>query len=159
MGGQGSGGARVRSGPAREANNLHQGRSTDRNGFIHLPASGRDGDPPVWPMPRPTKFEREMWVREWQRPQAIEWERRGLELQVAIYVRTIGDAIKPGAPVARMAEARKLMDDLGLSVGGLAKNRWIIDDEPQTRAPRRDATSTAKDRIRVLTGGKDARAS
>jgi hypothetical protein len=149
------GGARSRSGPAADPNSLR----SDRAGWTHLPAAGRDGDAPAWPLPRPTKFELEVWRDLWKKPQALMWERRGWEVQVALYVRTLRQASGAGARASTLTVLLRQEVNLGLTEDGLARNRWIIDEAPAAAAPPRRATSTAKDRIRLLQGGVDARAS
>jgi hypothetical protein len=157
MGGQGSGGARSRSGPAPDRSAVRRGRQGDHG--IHLPAEGRQGETPDWPLNRPTKFEREVWEREWRRPQAVMWERRGWEVQVALYVRTLRQAASVKASAGTTTNLLRQMVNLGLTDDGLARNGWVIDDGPAPAAPRRPATSTAKDRIRLIQGGADAAAS
>jgi hypothetical protein len=160
MGGPGSGGARTRSGPARNPNSISAGRRSNNAGFVRFPDVPRDGDPPAWPLPRPTPWERARWAVEWRRPIAAAWERFGLEIQVAIYVRTLYRATRPNAALGLTRNAMTLMDQLGLTVGGMAKNRWLLEEVAVERAaPRRDAGTSAKDRLAVITGGVDARAS
>lgn len=156
-----SGGARVRSGPPRDPNAIRRGRSPDRSGFEYLPAAGREGEAPPWPLPgRPTKFERERWAVEWRKPQAIMWERLGLELQVALYIRTVRLSLVRGAAAGLTTARIRQETDLGLSRVGLAANRWIIEQAvPAPVAPRRAPGASAKDRLSVITGGSDARAS
>jgi hypothetical protein len=154
-----SGGARARSGPPPDRGAIRRNRPGDRAGWIHLPASGRDGDPPPWPFARPTAFERERWSIEWRRPQAIMWEKLGLEVQVALYVRTMRKASQPRSAAVHTTELVKQMNNLGLTVPGLAANRWVIDDAPVQAPPRRRESSSAKDRLAVITGGADAHAS
>jgi hypothetical protein len=160
MGGPGSGGARCRSGPPRDPNAIRRNRAGD-GGYELLPASGREGEPPTWPLGRASKFERERWAEAWRTPQAIMWERLGMEIPVAIYVRSLAEASKPGASAMKMQNVLRQIDTLGLSQGGLDRNRWrIVDDGPSTaRTPARPKTATAKDRLRVLEGGSDAAAS
>jgi hypothetical protein len=155
------GGPRVRSGPPRDPNALRRGRDRDGGGFELLPASGRDGETPPWPFGRSTKFERERWEQVWKMPQAIMWERLSMEIPVAIYVRSLAEASKPGAAATKTNNLLRQIDSLGISPGGLAANRWrIVDDGPSvSRTPARPKTATAKDRLRVLEGGSDARAS
>ena len=45
------GGARVNSGPPPDPNALRRDRPSDKDGWTALPAAGRQGDPPVWPLP------------------------------------------------------------------------------------------------------------
>lgn len=151
-----SGGARSRSGPTRDPNAIRRGRNGD-SGLTPLPVSGREGDPPAWPLARPSKFERETWEREWRRPQAIMWEKLGWEVQVALYVRTMRQATSPKASAGATTNLLRQMVNLGLTEDGMARNRWRIVDEPAAAAaPRRAPSTSAKDRLKVI-GGTDAR--
>ncbi len=154
-----SGGARARSGPAPERNAIRNGRfGAD---WIRLPASGRKGDPPAWPasVPRPTKAELAHWAEEWRRPQALMWEAAGQEIEVALYVRAVRIASSTKAKSGDRTLVFRYQDDLGISQGGLAKNRWIIVDDAAVapEAPTPDGSgrapipiSDARDRLRKL---------
>lgn len=151
------GGARVRSGPARDPNSIRSAK--DQVGWDQLPASGRVGDPPPFPLPRPTVWESERWTIEWRKPQAIMWERLGLEVLVALYVRALRDASKGSQSANRQTNLMRQMDNLGLSPAGLEHYRWrIVEDAASTPAvPRRPVSTSAKDRLGVIRGGRDAR--
>lgn len=155
------GGARVRSGPPSSPDAIRRGKNPDRSGFAHLPSSGREGPAPAWPLPgRTTRFEREQWSAAWGRPQAIMWEQLGLEVQVALYIRTLRDATRSGAGATRTTALLRQIDSLGLSVAGLRANRWVIDEgQPAPAAALRPADASVKDRLSVITGGSNARAS
>jgi hypothetical protein len=84
------------------------------------------------------------------------WEVKGQELQVALYVRSLREAERPGASVAARTLLLRQEEYLGLSEPGLARNRWIIDagsptDEPQPAeaATRPIAISDARERLRA----------
>src|SRR5438105_9161569 len=66
----------------RRRRNLPMGGS-----FTYLPASGRKGKPPPWPLPAPTTRELEVWRRLWRLPQAVAWERLAFVDGVAHYAR------------------------------------------------------------------------
>ena len=142
------GGAHGRGGPPPDPNALR--RERDGAGWVTLPASGRDGPLPEWPLSRPTVRETALWTREWQRPQAVMWERNGQELEVAMYVRSLAIAEKRDAPVASRTLVRQQQESLGLSLPGLARNRWRIgageSRESVARAP-------ARGRLKVVQGG------
>lgn len=151
------GGARARSGPAPDPNALRRDR--DAGDWTVLPADGRKGEPPAFPLLDPTPRELDLWRGEWQRPQAIAWERLGLEHEVALYVRNLALAELPGAPVTLSTLVKQLRDSLGLSVAGLRVNRWRIaqdraDDRPAS-AGRAAASRTggARARLEVIDGG------
>ncbi len=131
-----SGGARVRSGPPADPNAL----SRDRDGkqWTSLPAAGRKGAAPAWPLSRASKRESHLWRESWKRPQAVEWERLQMQVEVALYVRRLVEAERPDAPVSVGTLVRQYADALGLSIPGLRALRWRIDgdDESSPGAPR-----------------------
>lgn len=157
-----SGGARARSGPAPDRNAIRNGRAGAD--WIRLPASGRKGEPPEWPraVPRPTKAELEHWTEEWKRPQAQVWEANGQELEVALYVRAVRIASNPKAKSGDRNLVKQLLEHLGLSQPGLARNHWMIVDDAAIVEPGSAADgatgaapipiSDARDRMRRLAG-------
>lgn len=150
------GGARVRSGPPPDPNALRRDRPSDAAGWVHLPAAGRSGSPPAWPLARPKPRELILWAGEWRRPQALMWEALGLANQVAVYVRTLVVTEGPKATASDRSTLLRQEAELGLSVGGLARNRWIIDrDEPAQQVTRTNDPdrASAKARFKALEGG------
>lgn len=99
-----------------------------------------------------------MWEREWQRPQAVMWERLGLGDEVALYVRTFIRAQAKDAAATLIGRAMQLQESLGLSTTGLARRRWTIGGATQQQ--RQQATGTegksARARLTALKGGRDA---
>ncbi len=143
-----SGGARVRSGPAPDPNALR--RERDSSEWMRLPASGCVEPPPVWPLTAATKRERELWERQWRRPQAIVWEQRGQEEEVALYVRNLARAEKRDSPVNQGTLVRQMADSLGLTTPGLKANKWlIVGDEAPARPV--EARRSSRDRLTVVT--------
>lgn len=145
-----SGGARAHSGPAPDPAALRRDRPSDAASWLHLPAAGRVGAPPPWPLTRPSSRELELWAKEWARPQALMWEANGQVLEVAMFVRTVKDAEKPKGSVASRTLVRQQMETLGLSLPGLARNRWIIDQEPAATPRQPAAPSNIRDRLKVV---------
>lgn len=145
------GGARARSGPAPDPLSLRQGKAGDD--WTKLPAAGREGPSPEWPLTQQTVRESQLWEREWRRPQAVMWELGGQELEVALYVRRVAEAEALDASVAVGTLVRQMQEALGLSVPGMHRNRWlIVGGEPAKRtaakaAPRR---VSARDRLKVV---------
>jgi len=117
--------------------------------------SGRVGDPPLWPLTDATSRELELWVAQWSRPQAIMWEQNAQEVEVALFVRALVDAERPGATTASRTLVRQLLEALGLSVPGLRQARWKIVDtasvEHDSSRPGRRAKGSARDRLKVVT--------
>jgi hypothetical protein len=100
--------------------------------------------------------ERALWEAEWRRPQAVMWAVNHQELEVAIYVRTLRQAENPKAPVAMRTLLRQLQESLGLSLPGLARNRWIIAASaatPAARATGTDGRPSVRERMKVVQGG------
>ena len=65
------GGARNRSGPRPDENSL----TSAARGLVltALPPGGYEGEPPAFPLPRPTARERAVWEEVWRTPQACVW--------------------------------------------------------------------------------------
>jgi hypothetical protein len=147
-----SGGARARSGPPPDPNALRRDR--DGADWLTLPADGRAGDPPEWPLTRPSKRELALWEREWRRPQAILWEENGLELEVALYVRSVAKAEKSDAPVNLRTLVKQQQEALGISLPGMQRNRWKIGVvKPAAESTSRVPGRSARSRFEVVTGG------
>ena len=94
--------------------------------LTQLPAAGRQGDPPTWPLSKPTATETAFWAEVWATPQAVAWERLGWVRTVARYVRVAVQAEKPKAPAMVCSEARQMEDRLGLTPMSLLRLRWEI---------------------------------
>lgn len=120
-----------------------------------LPADGRRGDAPEWPLgPLPSRRytlrERDIWVALWGTPQAVMWERQKYPRIVARYVRFIVSLEREFDP--RMAsEVRQLEDRLGLNPLALLRLRWEIPakEEQQSTGPT-PAAEPARRRLRVV---------
>src|SRR5690606_4166124 len=106
----------------------HRGR-----GITLLPAEGRKGDPPDWPLPdEPTLYELDTWRYLWATPQAVAWERMGPGVlrEVARYCRLLVRCENPNSIAALHAQALALADRLGLSPKAMRLLLWqIVDDE------------------------------
>jgi len=131
--------------------------------MTQLPAEGRRGPVPEWPLPRllldePDLVdllearEADLWADLWATPQAVAWERLRWTRTVARYVRfevraETGD-LKAGA------EARLLEDRLGLSPQAMLRLRWEVsaDEVAEQRQERSSqaAKKTARQRLRVV---------
>jgi hypothetical protein len=116
------GGARGRSGPPPDPDSLTQAEGE----WTVLPAAGREGEVPAWPLAQAIERELDLWGDEWSRPQAIMWERQGQELEVALYVRSLVTAEAHNAPTNTRTLVKQLQEALGISMPGLLRNRWKI---------------------------------
>lgn len=117
-------GGHARSGPPPDPNALR--RERDKGEWTLLPAAGRQGDPPVWPLRGFSDREAELWADLWRKPQSLMWERYGQELEVALYVRNLAQVELPGSPINLGTLVRQQSDSLGMTTPGLRANRWRI---------------------------------
>lgn len=147
------GGARARSGPAPDPDALR--RERDGDSWITLPVEGRKGKAPAWPLSAKSKRESTLWDREWKRPQAVEWERNGQEVEVAMYVRTLVASEKLDATQGMRNLLRQQMEALGISLPGLARNQWRIGEASGAAATSKPTPSAAqgRNRFKVVQGG------
>lgn len=123
-------------------------RRNARVGPLKLPAEGRKGKAPKWPLPGDgLEGEREVWVELWRTPQAVAWERLGWTRTVARYARVVvaAEALNKDA----LAEARQLEDRLGLTPKAMRLLLWeIVSDEVGQQ--RQSGTSGARARIAAV---------
>ncbi|MBB4985023.1 hypothetical protein [Streptomyces nymphaeiformis] len=148
------GGARSRSGPAPDPTALR--RERDAGEWAILPAEGRQGATPDWPLTEQSARESELWEGLWRKPQALMWERYDQGLEVALYVRRLVEAEEPKSPVVLSTLVRQLADSLGLTTPGMRSNRWRIDQEAAVARPAATAVAapnSARARLRAVSGG------
>lgn len=156
------GGARNRSGPQPDPTS---GRS-DRRGISlqALPASGRKGAAPKWPLPirlvyedlfedgkkagrivnetetsRVADREVELWRWAWRQPQAVAWSQQSESWRipiVAMWVRTFVICESGEATAADKGSIHRFADQIGMTPAGLAESGWkIVADVPKPAAP------------------------
>lgn len=116
-------------------------RRNTRVGITVLPASGRPGRPPKWPLEgRMQAGELATWRELWKTPQAVAWEKLGMIRVVARYTRVLVEAEMPFAKEAR-AEARQLEDRLGLTPKSMRALMWVVSEDEV--GEKRDEKTTA----------------
>lgn len=150
-----SGGKRLTSGPAPDPNALRRDRKDDA-GWTTLPASGREGKTPNWPLTDVEPREIELWVSFWKRPQAILWERNQQELEVALLVRRLVEAEERGSSTSLGTLVRQQMDALLLTIPSMLSARIRISTDEV--AVKRDESVaqprvSARDRLKAINGG------
>lgn len=136
--------------------------------MTQLPAEGRHGPPPVFPLPPPRNpvtgrpvprlaaRESILWDEVWATPQAVAWERFRWAHEVALYVR-FRTLAEEGDPKAA-SEARQWSDRLGLSPLALLRLRWeIVEDEvdEQRQGNEKDKAAPVR-RLRAVDPGQQA---
>lgn len=153
----------MNSGRRPEPDALRRDRPSDRDGWTTLPAEGRKGRTPAWPL-EPSRLndparELEVWARVWHTPQAQAWEQLGWSLDVAMYVRHVVSAERGSMDAAK--EARQWSDRLGLNPAAMLRNRWrVASDEVGARrvsvatpAAVVGPAESIRDRLRAVGGG------
>lgn len=153
-------GGHVGSGSLKDPNALRRDRPGDAAATVHLPAAGRKGRPPVWPLGEPASPEEQVeWLSLWKTPQATEWERLQLYRQVAAYVRVLVRFNQPDAVASYGDQEKTRAEALGLTKFGLSRYGWVIDDgavaAKVTTAHDPDRAS-AKARFHAIEGGAAA---
>lgn len=134
-------------GPAPKAANQRRRRNAVP-GTIFLPAEGRKGRTPKWPIGSPSEAEDALWRELWRTPQAVAWERLRWTRVVARYVKVALEAEGDDATAPILGETRQLEDRLGLSPMAMLRLRWeIVTDE---LAERRETLSSTRARPRVV---------
>ena len=66
------------------------------------------------------------WADLWRLPQAIKWEQLHAEDTVALYVRTLIQAVDGELDTKLLAEVRQLDAKLGISPKAMLNIRWTI---------------------------------
>lgn len=123
-----------------------------------LPAEGREGATPAWPLTEQTIREVELWEALWRKPQALMWERYGQEIEVALYVRRLSEAEELDSRVNLSTLVRQMADSLGLTTPGMRANRWrIAPPEEQAQRPAKASVAaperaSARSRLKVVPG-------
>lgn len=115
-------------GPAPKSNGQRRRRNAPRANTVKLPADGRPGAPPKWPL---RTSELPGWAEAWALPQAVMWEKQRVEMLVARYVYLQYQLSDPESQESQTAsfwgELRQLEDRLGLSPMALMRLQWEID--------------------------------
>ena len=119
-----SGGRRARSGPAPDP--LSRTSLVNGREFTVLPLE-HDVALPDWPLDDASQAELAVWGSLWRKPQAIQWDRLGLALQVALYVRSFVKASDPEGPVSLLTPVLRMEAELGISTSGMLQNGWVLE--------------------------------
>lgn len=146
------GGARARSGPAPTSTDRSHKAKQDQQGWVTLPADGRDGPLPAFPLDMCTSREMQVWERLWETPQSVMWERLGQEFEVASYVRLLVRAESPRSSAIVWGQVKQFAESLGLSVSGMQRNKWTVGTiEPEeTSTPQGSPVSSLTARLKAV---------
>jgi len=123
-------------------------RRNARPDWVTLPASGRAGQPPAFPIEAP-KGEgttgrhpaglTDLWRQLWASPQAVQWEKLAWTRVVARYALLVLASEQPRASGKTLEEVRHLEDRLGLTPMAMKRLQWEIveaaDDDAEGETP------------------------
>jgi hypothetical protein len=123
-------------------------RRNARPGITMLPAGGREGDAPDWPLDGLSPGELDLWRELWATPQAVAWERLGWTRIVARYCRVA--IVAEGLDKDAMSEARQLEDRLGLTPKAMRMLMWQIAADEVAEKRAEAPTPTARGRIKAV---------
>jgi hypothetical protein len=124
-------------------------RGARGRGVTHLPAEGRKGVPPAWPLGgRHSAAEKRAWAQLWSTPQAVAWERLGWVRTVARYCRFMLMAEQPSASPALLAQVTAMEDRLGLTPKAMRLLLWQVTSDEV--AEQRQASPGARTRIKAV---------
>lgn len=125
-------------------------RGSRGRGPMQLPAEGRKGATPAWPLDgEAMQGEARAWEQLWRTPQAVAWERLGWTRTVARYCRILVASEAPEAPPALLAQVTAMEDRLGLTPKAMRLLLWeVTADEMSDR--RQAQTSSARKRIKAV---------
>jgi hypothetical protein len=105
-------------------------RRNGRGGVVVLPAEGRKGEPPPWPLDEdPSPAESKAWRQLWSTPRAVAWGRVGWTRTLARLARMMVAAEQPDATSALRAQVVALEDRHGLTPRGMRTMLWTIADD------------------------------
>ena len=122
-------------------------RRNARVGPLTLPAEGRKGDTPPWPLELQLDSELALWRDLWATPQAVAWERLGFTRVVARYCRFVLAAENCNKDA--MAEARQLEDRLGLTPKAMRLLLWTVAAD-EVAEKRQETSAGARGRIKAV---------
>lgn len=124
-------------------------RRNKRPEWRTLPAAGRTGDPPEFPLTRPSVAVLALWLDLWCTPQSVAWEALGWTRLVARYAKLLVNAEKSNATAALLAEVRQLEDRLGLSPMAMKRLQWEIGEVAVVQEEDADVASLDEYRARL----------
>lgn len=127
-------------------------RRNARPDWVTLPATGRPGSPPPFPIAPPIDKDPEtgelrqaehpegldaLWTELWSAPQAVAWEALSWTRVVARYALLVLASERPRASGKTLEEVRHLEDRLGLSPMAMKRLQWEVGE---TAAQETDGT-------------------
>ena len=134
-------------GPAPKPNAVNRNRPLANT--VRLPAEGRVGEVPAWPL---RGVEPDVWASLWGMPQAVMWERMCSHRTVARYAFLLSLVEDPARDVqaSMLGEVRQLEQQLGVTPKAMRDLRWeIVADEVGERREERQVVAPSRPRRRL----------
>lgn len=124
-------------------------RRVKGNRGTFLPAEGRSGPVPEWPLGGGSERELAMWKDLWHLPVAVQWEKYGWFHEVAMYCRWMLKAEQLNEAAAR--EARMLSDRLGLNPAAAQRYGWVVEArDPAPVSLLSQSAGSARQRVQAV---------
>jgi len=119
---------------------------------VTLPAEGRRGRPPAFPLPAFSCWDQveekavrvrelALWRQLWCTPQAVAWERLRMHTEVGLYCRLRAQAERGDVKAA--SESRLMGDRLGMTPMSMLRLRWEISTD-ELATPRAERAAAKK---------------
>lgn len=113
-----------------------------------LPAEGRGGPTPKWPLAGGSARELAEWAAVWRLPVATVWERAGWGHEVALYVRWLVQAEKGSVEASR--EMRMWSDRIGMNPQTMQRLGWVVDEPLEPSPPALFSTPRSHRRVAAV---------
>jgi hypothetical protein len=134
---------------------LRRDRPGDKDGWTTLPAEGRKGDPPPWPLFDQSGREEVLWERFWRKPQAVIWQRDSLIEVVALFVRQFAEGEVPKSSAENRKTIRLMLADLYLTPDSMLRAKLrIATDEVEAKREIVVAHNSPRSRLKVVSDGQ-----
>lgn len=131
-------------GPAPKPADQRVRRNAPMANTVKLPAEGRKGAAPKWPLhcEKP-----EIWDELWALPQAVMWERQGWTRTLARYAKLVVDTERSDEVTGKeLSEIRQLEIEFGITPKAMRHLQWeVVSDEVDE--VRQEKSKPAKRRV------------
>ena len=135
-----------------DPNALRRDRKDDASWTV-LDPKGKVKKVPSWPLIDPSERDIELWESIWKRPQSILWEQNSQEIEVALYIRRLGEVELKDAGASLNTLLIRQMESLLLTTSSMYRAKVKMGDKalkPNARKPSRSSDNdSAKMRFRL----------
>lgn len=127
-------------------------RRNARVGPVQLPAEGRKGAPPEWPLHSAMSVtEQATWDYLWTLPQAVMWEKTGQHHVIARYCRLLVVAENMSRPSAVLhAQITALEDKIGMNPKAMRTLMWAVADDEVAQKRAETASTDVRRRLKAV---------